>query len=66
MHLQPSVVGKSEASIVLFTEQYWWCNVLLSEPAGAHSQRNSTSRLFLATGFRRPCSCNDTNREAVR
>ena len=46
MHLQPSVVGKSEASIVLFTEQHWWCNVLLSEPAGAHSQRNPTSRVI--------------------
>jgi hypothetical protein len=34
MHLQPSVVGRSKASIVLFTEQYWWCNVLLSELAG--------------------------------
>src|SRR3982075_3921849 len=46
MHLQPSVVGGSEASIVLFSEQYWWCNVLLSEPAGAHSKRNPRSRVI--------------------
>jgi hypothetical protein len=35
MHAPSAFSGRRVgASIVLFTEQYWWCNVLLSEPAG--------------------------------